>query len=79
MVRSKTVKFCEHVHLVLPYVPMFYSRPHRKRTTCIWRKREGGDFFVQLYGRSALIAPINGTVAQRSCDQQYWENIQHVL
>ena len=39
----------------------------------------GGDLFVQLYGRSALIAPINGTVAQSSCDQQYWENIQHVL
>ena len=39
----------------------------------------GGDLFIQLYGRSALIAPINGTVAQRSCDQQYWENIQHVL
>ena len=38
-----------------------------------------GDLFVQLYGRSALIAPINGTVAQRSCDQQYWENIQYVL
>ena len=31
----------------------------------------GGDLFVQLYGRSALIAPINGTVSQRSCDQQY--------
>ena len=31
----------------------------------------GGDPFVQLYGRSALIAPINGTVAQRSCEQQY--------
>ena len=39
----------------------------------------GVDLFVQLYGRSALISPINGTVAQRSCDQQYWENIQHVL
>ena len=42
-------------------------------------KKLRGDLFVQLYGRSALIAPINGTVAQRSCDQQYWENIQHVL
>ena len=42
-------------------------------------KNWGGDLFVQLYGRSALIALINGTVAQRSCDQQYWENIQHVL
>ena len=39
----------------------------------------GGDLFVQLYGRSSLIAPINGTVAQRSCDQQYWENIRRVL
>ena len=39
----------------------------------------GGDLFLQLYGRSALIAPINGTVVQRSCDQQYWENFQHVL
>ena len=37
------------------------------------------DLFVQLYGRSALIAPIKGTVAQRTCDQQYWKNIQHVL
>ena len=39
----------------------------------------GGELFVQLYGRSALIAPINGTVALRSFDQQYWEIIQHVL
>ena len=39
----------------------------------------GGDLFVQLYGRSAFIAPINRTVAQRSCDQQDWENIQHVV
>ena len=38
-----------------------------------------GDLFVQLYGRSALIAPINGTVAQRSYDQQYWEDTQRVL
>ena len=42
-------------------------------------KNWGGDLFVQLYGRSALIALINGTVAQRSCDHQYWENIHHVL
>ena len=34
-----------------------------------------GDLFVQLYGRSALIAPIDSTVAQRSCDEQDWENI----
>ena len=38
-----------------------------------------GDLFVQLYGRSTLIAPSNGTVAQCSCDVQYWENIQLVL
>ena len=79
MVRSKTVKLCEHVNLVQPYVPMFFSRPQGKRTTCNYRKSQGGKLFVQLYGRSALIAPINGTVAQNSCDQQYWENIQHVL
>ena len=58
---------------------MFYSRPQGKRTTCNCRKSDGGDLFLQLYGRSALFAPINGTVAQRSCDQQYWENIKHVL
>ena len=54
---------------------MLFSRPQEKRTTCNWRKSEGGDLFVQLHGRSALIAPINGTFAQRSCDQQYSENI----
>ena len=70
MVRSRTVKLCEHVHLVLPYVPIFFSRPQGKRTTCNYQKCEGGDLFVQLYGRSALIAPINGTVAQHSWDQQ---------
>ena len=59
---------------------MFFARPQGKRTTCNCRKIEGGgDLFVQLYGRSALITTINGTVTQRSCDQQYWENIQHVL
>ena len=58
---------------------MFFSRPQEKLTTCKWRKIKGEDLFVQLYGRSALIAPINGTVAQRSCDQQYWENIKNVL
>ena len=78
MVHSRTVKLCEHVHLVQPYIPMFFSRPQGKRTTCNCRKSEG-DLFEKLYGRSALIAPINGTIAQRSCDHQYWENIQHVL
>ena len=38
-----------------------------------------GDLVVQLYGRSALIASIKCTVAQRSCDAQYLENIQHLL
>ena len=78
MVRSRTVKLCEHVHLVEPYVLIFYSRPQGKRTHVIAGKVRG-ELFVQLYGRSALIAPRNGTVAKRSCDQQYWENIQHVL
>ena len=58
---------------------MFFSRPQGKRTTCNCRKSEEVDLFVQLYGRNALIAPMNGTDAQRSFDQQYWENIQHVL
>ena len=58
---------------------MLFSRPQGKQKTCNCRKSDGEDLFVQLYGRSALIAPINGTVAQRSCDQQYWENIQNVL
>ena len=58
---------------------MLFSYAQGKRTSCNWRKSQDGNFFVQLYGRSALIAPINGTVAQRSCDQQYWENIQYVL
>ena len=58
---------------------MCFSRLQGKRTTCNCRKNEGGYLFVQLYGRSGLIAPINGTVAKRSYDQQYWENIQHVL
>ena len=53
---------------------MFFSRPEGKRTTCNCQK-SGGDLFVQLYGRSALIAPINGTVAKRSCEQQDWDYI----
>ena len=58
---------------------MFFSRPQRTRTTYNCLKSEVGDIFVHLYGRSALIAPIDGTFAQRLCDQQYWENIQIVL
>ena len=58
---------------------MIFSRPQGIRTTSNCRESYGGDLFVQLYGRSALIAHINGTVAQRSYDQQNWENIQHVL
>ena len=58
---------------------MFFARPQGKSKIFNCRKSEGVDHFVQLYGRSALIAPINGTITQRSRDQQYWENIQHVL
>ena len=57
---------------------MFFSRPQGIRTTCNYRKIEL-YLFGQLYGRSALIAPIIGTVAQRSYDVQYLDNIQHVL
>ena len=42
MVRSRTVKLCEHVRLVCPYVPMFFSRLQGKRTICNCRKSEGG-------------------------------------
>ena len=78
MVHPRTVKLCEHVHSVQPYIPMFFSRP-QGNVRHVTAGKVRGDLFVQLYGRSALIAPINGTIAQRSCDQQYWENIQHVL
>ena len=70
MVRSRTVKLCEHVHLVLPNVSMLFSRPQVKRMT-VTAGKVSGDLFVQLYVRSALIAPIDGTVVQRSCDEQY--------
>ena len=78
MVHSRTVKLCEHVYLVQPYVPMF-SHVHKGNVRHVTDGKVRGDLFVQLYGRSALIARINGTIAQRSCDQQHWENIQHVL
>ena len=50
---------------------MFLSHPQGKRTTFDGLKGEGGELSIQLYGRSASIAPINGTVAERLCDVQY--------
>ena len=70
MVRSTTVKLCEHVDLVLRYIAIFSSRPQGKRTTRDCRKGEG-DPSVQLYSGSVLIAPIGGTFARRTCDAQY--------
>ena len=59
--------------------PPYFSHVHKRNGRHVTAAKVRGIIFVQLFGRSALIAPINGTVAQRSCDQQYWENIQHVL
>ena len=70
MVRSTTVKLCEHVDLVWQYIAIFSSRPQGKRMTRDCRKGEG-DPSVQLYSGSVLIAPIGGTFARRSCDTQY--------
>ena len=70
MVRSTTVKLCEHVDLVSWYIAILSSRPQGKRTTRDCRKGEG-DPSVQLYSGSVLIAPIGGTFARRSCDAQY--------
>ena len=56
-----------------------FSHVHKGKVWHVSAGQVRGDLFVQLYGRSTLIAPINGTVAQSSCDQQDWENIQHVL
>ena len=79
MVHSRTVKLCEHIHLVQRRTFPCFSHVHKGNVRHVTAGKVRGDLFVQLYGRSALIAPINGTIAQRSCDQQYWENIQHVL
>ena len=71
MVRSRTVKLCEHVLLGQPYVAMLFTRPQEKHTMCNSRKSEC-DVFVQLHVRSALIAPIDGTVALRSLPWENW-------
>ena len=62
MVRSRTVKLCEHVHLVKPYVPMIFSRPQGKRTTCNCRKNEGGtssyNCMVEVRQLPPLMVPL---------------------
>ena len=49
---------------------MLFTRSQRKRTTCDCRQGEG-DPSVQLYSGSVLVAHIDGTFSQRSCDEQY--------
>ena len=41
------------------------SHVHKGNVRHVTAEKVRGDLFVQLYGRSALIVPINGTVAQR--------------
>ena len=49
---------------------MLFTRLQGKRTTCDCRQGEG-DPSVQLYIGSVLVAHIDGTFSQRSCDEQY--------
>ena len=79
MVRSRTVKTLLTRPFSVPVRSHSFLTSTKETYDMELSEKWGGDLFVQLYGRSALIAHINGTVAQRSCDQQYWENIQHVL
>ena len=62
MVRSRTIKLCEHVHLVYPYVPMFFSHPQEKRTTCNCQKSEGGtssyNCMVEVRKLPPLMVPL---------------------
>ena len=51
-------------------VGVLFTRPQGKRTTCDCRQGEG-DPSVQLYSGSVLVAHIDGTFSQRSCDVQY--------
>ena len=65
-----TVKFCDHVDLVQGYISILFTRPQGKRTTCDCRQGEG-DPSVQLYSGSVLVAHIDGTFSQCTCDAQY--------
>ena len=49
---------------------MLFTRSQEERTTCDCRQGEG-DPSVQLYRGSVLVAHIDGTFSQRSCDVQY--------
>ena len=49
---------------------MLFTRLQGKRTTCDCRQSEE-DQSVQLYSGSVLVAHIDGTFSQRSCDEQY--------
>ena len=52
------------------YISILFTRPRGKRTTCDCRLGEG-DPSVQLYSGSVLVAHVDGTFSQRSCDAQY--------
>ena len=63
MVRSRTVKLWEYVHWVYPYVPMFYSLPQEKCTTCNCRLIEGGgnslyNCMVEVHSLPPLMVPL---------------------
>ena len=49
---------------------MLFTCLQGKRTTCDCRQG-AGDPSVQLYSESVLVAHIDGTFSQRSCDEQY--------
>ena len=49
---------------------MLFTRSQEKRTTCDCRQGEE-DPSVQLYSGSVLVAHIDGTFSQCSCDVQY--------
>ena len=52
---------------------MLFTRPQGKRMTCDCRQGKR-DPSVQLYSGRVLVAQIDGTFSQRSCDVQYQES-----
>ena len=60
MVRSRSDKLCEHVHLVYQYVSMFFSRPQGKSTRCNCRKSEGGtsSYNCMIEVQHVLLGPV---------------------
>ena len=62
MVCSRTVKLCKRVHLVQPYVLMFFSRLQGKHTTYNCRKSEGEtssyNWMVEVRKLPPLMVPL---------------------